>query len=330
MNPKAIARTALTFLGSSYYRLRATKPLWLTLNREARRLYQHHPQALSSPEAKAAQSLQETGIAVTAMSDFFPPGTFEALAHYARTRWQSPEVASAAGRHREVLTGTRAKTEASKKAFLVNLWPGEPVLDLSHPFIRFSLSDPILKIVNAYLGLWAKFRAWRLEATIPMPEGVGARASQRWHRDEEDQKLVKVFLYLSDVDEMSGPFMYLKHSHAGGKWRYIFPLAPPRGSRKMPPNEDGYIPKGDVLVCTAKAGTLIFCDTTGLHKGGLITAGGESRLMYTSVYTSSASPWPIRYRYPSTWLGISPSGLSPMARYAAENDPNQREPRFYR
>ncbi len=334
MNPKTIARTALTFLGSGYHRLRATKPVWLALNREARRRYAEHPATLLPREAQAVASLREEGISVAYMADFFKPDVLDELERYVRNRRASANVESAIARHRAILAG-EVPGQGVKKAFLVNLWDGEPVLDLSHPFIRFSLSEPILKIVNAYLGMFSKFRGWRLEVTIPTPPERGRKASQRWHRDEEDRRLVKVFLYLNDVDAAAGPFMYVRRSQVGGKWGDLFPMVPPRGSLPMPPNVDDFIPEADTVVCRGRLGTLIFCDTTGLHQGGFSSQG--ERFMYTSIYTSSASPWPIRYTYPSTSLGASPLAslpgaeiLSPAARHAIENNPNQREPRFYR
>lgn len=326
---KDFARGALKVSGSYYHRLRATELVWRRLlNRDGVRRYRERPVELSPAGVAVLNTLREQGIAITHISEFFAHDVFEGLVRYTKSRWQSPEVG-------QLLTERRLAYRVGKpnvkKAFLVNLWPGDPVLDLAHPFIRFALSEPILSVVNAYLGMFSKFRAWRLETTIPMPANIRASSSQRWHRDEEDRKLVKVFLYLNDVDASAGPFMYLKHSHGTGKWRDIFPMVPPRGSLRMPPNEDEYIPQGDVIAATGSAGTMIFCDTTGLHKGGLATE--KNRFMCTLVYTSSASPWPIRYRYPANvdiFKYLNMTQLSPAARFAVENDSNQREPQFYR
>lgn len=326
---KDFARGALKFFGSYYYRLRATNFVWQRLlNREGSRRYRKHPHELSRAGTVLLNTLREQGIAITHVSEFFPSHIFDELVRHVKSRWQSPDVERLLA---ERMSAYRTGKPEVKKAFLVNLWPGEPVLDLDHPFIRLALSEPILSVVNAYLGMFSKFRAWRLEATIPIPANIRASSSQRWHRDEEDRKLVKVFLYLNDVDASAGPFMYLKYSHGAGKWRNLFPMVPPRGSLRMPPNEDEYIPKGDVFAAIGRAGTMIFCDTTGLHKGGLATE--KNRFMCTLVYTSSASPWPIRYRYPSDveiFKYLNMTGLSPAARFAAENDPSQREPKFYR
>lgn len=327
---KQFLRSALSFAGSFYYRIRAVPWVWESLlNRKARRLWRAYPAALTTAEAAALGSLNKTGIAVVHISDFFPAGIFAELRSYAQRRWASSEVQAAVEARRRLFIAGKPKL---RKSFLVDLWAGSsgtaaghPLLELTHPFLRFSLSQPILTVVNAYLGMFSKFRLWHLEATLPLPPNIPASNSQRWHRDYEDRKLVKVFLYLNDVDESAGPFTYLKRSHAGGAWRGLFPMRPPRGTLAMPSNVDELVPPADVVRCTGQAGTLIFCDTSGLHKGGLAISG--HRLMHTASYTSSASLWPIRYAYPPEFK--PPADLSPAARFAIENDPRQREPRFY-
>ena len=136
---------------------------------------------------------------------------------------------------------------------------------------------------------------------------------------------MKTFLYLNDVDESAGPFMYVTGAHPDGKWAHLFPRVPPRGTLPMPEDVDSHIPWQDVHTCTGRAGTFILCDTSGLHQGGY--AKSKHRLMYTSVYTTAAAPWPIRYRYPD---GFRPDGLSALARFAVENDPRQRPPKYFR
>lgn len=335
---RKLAREALFTAGSWYHHLAASRPVWWGIsNRGARRFWRDNAEPLTAKEQEILASLRERGIAVTHIGDLLPPAVFDELWGYAEGRWADP-VVQAIARDRE-----RAPLDAKgvKKSFLVPLWEGpfdpaqgKPLLDLAHPFIGFSLSHPVLKIVAAYLGLAPKFRDWRLEATVPTPEGMRPRASQRWHRDQEDQKLVKTFLYLNDVDEVAGPFMYVKGAHVGGRWAGLFPRVPPRGTLPMPEDVDRHIPWPDVRTCTGPAGTFIFCDTTGLHQGGY--AKSKHRLMHTSVYTTAASPWPIRYAYPSTPLGASPQflpgieALSPLARFAVANDPRQRPPKYFR
>lgn len=318
---KSFLRGLAARIGSIGYRIWGIEPIWyFVFNATARCRWKRAALALTPAEERVVRDIREHGIAVAHIEDFFPPSVFAALRAYAMGRYRDPLVV--AERTRRLGGGSR---EGIKKSFLLELWDGPHVLDRAHPFIRFSVAEALLRIAAAYLRMFPKFRAWRLEATLPTPPRERARSSQRWHRDEEDRRLIKVFLYLNDVDASAGPFTYLKHSQFGGKWAHLFPAVPPRGSLPMPPHEDAFIPRDDVFVATGRAGTMIFCDTTGLHKGGLATA--RDRLMYTSVYTSPASPWPIRYAYPP---GFRPDGLTALAAFAVANNPRQREPRFYR
>jgi hypothetical protein len=107
--------------------------------------------------------------------------------------------------------------------------------------------------------------------------------SQRWHRDPDDRVILKTFLYLRDVDEDNGPFCYIPGTHRAGPLRQkIGRLNYPKPGvveRKFSPSRR--------QVCTGKAGTLVFCDTTGFHKGGHPKRG--ARLLFNAVYTSNAS-----------------------------------------
>jgi len=281
-------------------------------------LFNQEKTNLSSKEFQIVRELKKNGIAVVHISDLFPQTMFEELQQYVKNRWEHPEVIKKFKSRHEAVSGGKL---LSKEYFLVNLWEGESVLNLANPFIRFSLDSSVLRIVNSYLSLLSKFRGWHLQITVPMPKGDRRYGSQEWHRDPEDKKLIKMFLYLNDVDEGAGPFVYLKGSQEGGKWRHLFPQNPPRGSA----GNDIAIPQEDLVQCTGKIGTVILCDTSGLHRGGYATSG--NRFMYTSVYTTPASVWPIIFKYPPHLESIN---LSNQASYAVLNNPLQREPRFYK
>lgn len=301
-----------------YHRARASHPVRHgILNRRGRALFEEAGRTLSPKQEEVVRELRENGIAVVSIADLLPPEIFEELRAYAEKRWADPAVKERAGQRGDVMVNGKPR---SKEYFLVELWEGEHVLDLAHPFLRFSVHDSILQIVNAYLGTFSKFRGWALQATVPVAEGERRYASQEWHRDPEDRRLVKTFLYLSDVGPENGPFIYLPRTQEGGKWRHLFPQDPPRGSKVK---EEG-LPMNEVRTCLGKAGTFILADTSGIHRGGYATEG--KRLMYTSIYATPASPWPIVYRYGPR----IPTDLSPEAAFALDNDPRQKEPRFYK
>ena len=136
--------------------------------------------------------------------------------------------------------------------------------------------------------------------------------SQRWHRDPEDKRMVKTFLYLRDVHETTGPFCFVHRSHNGGAFRHVRP----RTVARYP--EDGFVEKNFpphlIRSCTGKAGTLIFCDTTGFHKGGQPTK--DARLLFNGVYTTNASIPLILKERPYKVTGFPSSPLNDLARYA--------------
>ena len=176
--------------------------------------------------------------------------------------------------------------EVGEKTFNRELLGSNPVLDPETVFARFALQNPILQIANAYFGMYTRLRYYNVWHTFA---GQGeARESQLWHYDREDRYILKVFLYLSDVDKGAGPFTYALGTH----------------QKKKLNREPAYIVEGGVRrssdeqmaevvqpcrwrECTGPKGTIVFADTRGFHKGGM--AREHDRLMYTCMFTSQAS-----------------------------------------
>lgn len=260
----------------SYFAFRFFWPVWYyVLNREGRRLYGQSGKTLDAVQERISRDLRRDGIAVAHVDELFP-------------------CRDLLNRLREYTERERVNAETrTHKTFLKNLWDGVPTIDLANPFVRFAVDNKILGCINAYMGMFTKFYYFTLNVTMPVPEGSEAVQSQRWHRDPEDKKLCKIFLYLSDVDETAGPFTYIRGTQHGGKWRALAPQEPPRGSYPPADKIERIIPREDMLVGTGRAGTIIFCDTSGIHKGGYATK--KERLMFTAGYCSKATAWPIRY-----------------------------------
>lgn len=286
-----------------------TAVAWHIRNLPARLRHYRSGPALAAAEAKIARALRRDGIAIAHANDLFPAAIFRELGAWTNARRSLPKVAAQIQAHRE---GRGGELPGKKGRFLVDLWGGRHELDFSHPFIRFSLSNPVLGVVNAYLGMVSKFREFFLEVTVPLGAGQPF-ASQRWHQDPDDRKLIKVFLYLNDVGESAGPFTYLKRSHAGGRWRRVFPFQPERGRHPDPAYVQRTVPATEFATATGPAGTIIFCDTSGVHRGGYAVA--NERIMFTAVFTTPASRLPRRYAVPSE---INGARLDPRLRYAVQ------------
>lgn len=296
----SLIKTSAKLAIKTYYRAINTLPLWLALNRKAISLKKKFPPTLDLISQRVFLDLKKNGIAFVHIDELFPnQNIFQKLSVYTEKLAKDASV-------------------KTKKEFLQFYFDDSPALDFGNPFIKLALEEKVLNIVNAYMGMFSKFYMFTLNKTTPVDPGAKETQSQRWHRDPEDKKMVKVFIYFNDVDESMGPFIYIKGSHFEGKYGNLFPPEPPRGS--LPPAEEvkKLIPEQDIITCTAPAGTVIFCDTRGIHKGGYVIK--NHRVMSTFYYSSRASQWPVRYQYPKNFKAtIASYNFSPAQKYALDN-----------
>lgn len=103
-----------------------------------------------------------------------------------------------------------------------------------------------------------------------------------WHRDRYTKRQLKLIVYLSDVDENSGPFQFVKKSYTpGSKLKRIFTLKEKPGQLRF---DDKDINFNDVKNITGKKGTLLLADTTGLHRGRPMSDPNKERYAIT-LYT---------------------------------------------
>ena len=214
-----------------------------------------------------------------------------------------------------------AGKKGGKKTFLIRRYergksklPFEPaVLPSDGPWLRYAAGDALLGIVNAYRGAMTKLVDFDQWYTLPVGEEQGRVDSQQWHRDPEDQHVVKVFLYFSDVDEEAGPFEYIPDSAEGGRYGHLWPWG--KGSPRYPPTEEleRAIPTSDRLSATGPAGTVVICDTSGFHRGGY--ARSRPRVLSTHTYVNRkiTPDKPERRKFQVDWRD---NELSEQSRFA--------------
>nr|MDQ2933242.1 hypothetical protein [bacterium] len=242
-----------------YFKIRNTKPIWELLNRKSRILFATNKPELTDVQKRLVTDIRRDGIAVTTLDELFPgQNMLGTLNTYAQSL--NPEVA-----------------EQGKKRFLKKYWDRYPVFTLNNPFVKLVLEKNILDVVNTYMDMYTKLKYYDLALTIPVSEGTEAVQSQRWHRDPEEKKICKVFIYMNDVDSETGPFTYVQQSNHDGIFGSLFPQKTPEGVYPPVGAVEKTIPAENIKTMTGKAGTLIFCDTSGIHKGGYATK--NERLM---------------------------------------------------
>jgi hypothetical protein len=242
--------------------------------------FSHH--SLPDEERRLLRDLDRDGVAMTSAASLLEGGScFDRLAEAVASLEQDQADAIAAAR-RDADRGDAI----GSKTFIYPLLGEKPVLDVESIWARFALQPPLLRIVNAYFGMFTQLRyynVWHTFATQTPP-----RESQLWHRDREDYQILKLFVYLSDVDAGAGPFTYARRTHRKGNVRrepacFIESGVKRSGDREMA----AVVPSEQWVTATGRKGTIVFADTRGYHKGG----GGRERdrLIYTCMFTSPAS-----------------------------------------
>jgi len=187
-----------------------------------------------------------------------------------------------------------------EKTFNVELLGSEIEFHEESIFARFALQEAFLNIANDYFKMLVKLRYYNVWLTFAADSAP--RESQLWHFDREDNYILKVFLYLKDVDEGTGPFTYAPKTHRKGGLRSAEPEYFIEKNIRRTTNEQmaAVVPPEDWITATGKKGTIVFADTRGYHKGG--EAKTSDRLMFTCMFTSPASESKRLLKFPSNLL----------------------------
>lgn len=291
-----------------------------SLNTESERKLGEHKPDLDSEQATVFEGLEAQGYSIVPITDFFPEQqgdlwprmTAERDRFVARVqdemakRREKEEAKAAKGKKRKGL---------GKGDYIMRLLSKDkPPLTVDDLWLRIGVSDRVLDVVNSYFGLWSKLTYVDLWYTPPAQQGVTRVSSQRWHRDYNDAHLVKIFIYLDDVDEETGPLDYIPASMPGGEYSSAWPWRPVSNDLYPPQDEfEARIPESAQVSLTGPAGSMAFCNTSGFHRGGYVT-GSRPRVMAVYNYSSPASLAALTLR--NFTPEVSGDGLSEQAAFA--------------
>jgi hypothetical protein len=293
-----------------YYYILSSRALWRWKHRRhlrAYRAYRRRAPALTPLQERIVNDLHAHGIAFTHVNEFFGEDVLSEL----------QAAASAL-----IDSGTRTSAKDFLKYFLRNY--GDPA-DLDSPMARRMLDPRILGIISDYFATFARLIFFSGNVAIPVRNDVAPKKSQCWHRDGGLYKLCKIFIYLNDVGETSGPFTYLAQTQPGGAWsRFVAHKFFGHGSYYPAEARVGrgirrYGLEEHVLRCTGEAGTMIFCNTLGLHRGGYATE--RERIMLTWEYDYAPLQTPVHVKFARTRnLAEKTAALHPLAQRAIRDD----------
>ncbi|MCZ7589025.1 MAG: phytanoyl-CoA dioxygenase family protein [Gaiella sp.] len=287
--------------------IRATYELHdrLLSNRTSRERFDEAPPQLDDLQRGILAEVREQGYALRSFQDLVPDESHWAELLAERDRFVASTEAdlAAGGEHVRVRPG---------KEFVVRLCSYGVELGPDDPWFRVASSRRLLDVANAYLEMWSKLEYVDVWYSVPQPGSAQRISSQRWHRDYNDKHLLKIFLYLVDVDENMGPFQYVAGSQPGGPYADAWAWRPLGQNYPTEEELESRIPAEAVRTFTGPAGSFLFCNTAGFHRGGFSTT--KPRVLATATYSSPASLASLTVRS-YTYTGALEE-LDPASRFA--------------
>lgn len=125
---------------------------------------------------------------------------------------------------------------------------------------HWGLSDVVLDIVENYLGVGSRYFGPEVRREVADSRATGVR---QWHRDSEDRRMVKLLIWLNDVDASGGPFAYLpvaRSEEAVRSLRYVSGFVSDERLHNV-------VPDDEVRTVTGPKWTAFLADNTRLmHK----------------------------------------------------------------
>ncbi len=216
---------------------------------------------LSPLESDIFEGLERNGVFVTHLDALGLDSTGEDIISLGRS------VASSA------LIRAQSKGAAQPSMIVSNAmdlerWPG---------IYRWGLNAVLLRIAECYLRRPVAYDGPLVFHTFADGKELSTR---RWHLDREDTRMMKVALYLNDVDENGGPFEILCREVLRRQDSSRYEAFDTRKLETV----YGKALRSDIRTCTGRKGTLVFADTARYYHRGRPAVEEERSAVFFSYF----------------------------------------------
>ncbi len=148
--------------------------------------YQPLLSSLYPEESKIVQELEEDGVSITNLDDLAIPDSdrfFKAAQNISQ----------------ELKNNAQKPLNIGKHTLNIN---AEQIMRYPELF-RWGADAKLLRIIENYLKLPVAYDGLSYYYSLPDGKEAGPR---KWHRDKEDWQMIKIGIYINDVNEDGGPF----------------------------------------------------------------------------------------------------------------------------
>ncbi|MDJ0742842.1 MAG: response regulator [Xenococcaceae cyanobacterium MO_167.B27] len=232
--------------------------------------YLHRLPQLSREDSQIVSTLESEGVYVTSLSELRLPHTKRLIKELIVLH---PHLYTLSH-----LKNWRAGIPSSRKF-------------LHTEILLWGLGERLLDIVENYIGLPLRFHGVDLRRDAADAPITDAR---HWHLDIDDERMIKVIVYLNNVGEMGGPFQYIPRSFT----KQIVSSLDYKSGFVPEPEIAKIVPPQTWKTCAAKAGSIIITDPCNVfHRAKpakrnrySITFGYTSRIPQISLSQFRLSP----------------------------------------
>ncbi len=186
------------------------------------------------------------------------------------------------------IEASESRQSSTWKKFWVRLLDAEMEdgrLSADNIFVQYALQPPVINVIATALGEipWLDY----VLLSYSRHTGEELKSSQLWHRDHDDVRVIKLFSYLTDVeDDGDGPFTFLPRQSTD---KFGYPLL---GSHFPDDQVFDKVARDDVKVMRAPRLASFMVDTARcLHMGSRM-APGHGRLLYTATFFAFPRMYP--------------------------------------
>jgi hypothetical protein len=160
-------------------------------------------------------------------------------------------------------------------------------------FYRWGTEQRLLDIVENYLRVRVKFQGVHLRRDFSNRSPV---TTELWHKDLEDRRIMKIFVYLSDVDMEAGPLEYIPKEAASPATERAIKVAIQKAERsgQMGIDDvemDRIVPRARWKTCPVPKGSVVFADTVALYHHGRPRMRTRSSLFFVYTAARPLRPW---------------------------------------
>jgi hypothetical protein len=225
---------------------------------------------LTHSELKILDACRQSGVCVTSLEELgiaSTPQLLQVAEHYLAIMNQSADSAFGTT-HRPALPQIYTVTDLPE-------------------FANWATDRRLLELIEHYIGLPVKFQGVHLRRDFANEKPV---TTEFWHRDDEDRRVIKVFVYLTDVGEENGPFEYIPRDRVSRfqAWRIQLRVLARRTQGQLGIDDaemETLVPRSAWKACPCSAGTVVIADTVAVFHHGKSRQKDRSALFF--VYTAA-------------------------------------------